>query len=431
MAHASPGADSASSDGTEWRAGAARESITPDPSEPHVLYGFRARDDDTMDGIENDIYARAVALEDGTGRRLLFVSVEVLFITHEMRAWLEERCRERWDVEPDALVLNPSHTHYAPRYRTRHEDLDDDATDEERLVADYREMVEESILSAIDRAVEGLEPAELTYYNAKCGMAMNRRRPAEDHFHFDANPEGATDHDVPVLTADTGGDEPEAILFGYACHPTVGAADCNEVSGDWPGHAMSMLEEDHPGTTAMFLIGCAGNQKAYPQGSFEWKKRHAETAVNAVERALITDTVGARTEPYTLDGELTIVADETVLELEEQLEDEDGDPDGVRVEQRRYPVQAISFGGDLTLFSLTGEVVAEISNRIKESLEGPVWTAAYANPAGYIVTDQILAEGGSEARSSGKSGMRYARGTAERVVDEALAVAVRVGCRRR
>lgn len=379
-----------------------------------------------MDGIGHDIHARAMAVEDRTGRRLLFVSVELLFVTAEMRTWLADQSRDRWDVAPEALVLNPSHTHYAPRYRLRNADLDETATDEELLVADYRELVEEALLSVIDEAIADLEPAALKYYHAKCGMAMNRRRPAEDLVHFDANPDGPTDHDVPVMVADTGSDEPKAILFGYACHPTVGAGS-NELSGDWPGYAMSSLEEDHPGTTALFLIGCAGNQKAYPQGTREWVRRHARTVVNAVERALVTDTVGDRTEPNTLEAELKIVADETILELHEQREDEDGEPAGVRVKQRRYPIQAISFGDDLVLLSMTGEVVAEISNRLKETLQGPLWTAAYANPAGYIVTDQILAEGGSEARSSGASGMRYAPGTADRVVETATALAKRVG----
>lgn len=422
--------DSENDDRTEWRVGTAKASITPDPSEPHVLYGFRARENETMDGIDDGIHARAVAVEDRSGRRLLFVSVELMFVTREMRSWLEDYSRERWDIDPDALVLSPSHTHYAPRYRLREKDLDEDATDEERLIAEYREMVEETLLTVIDEAVGDLEPASLAYYHAKCGMATNRRRPAEDFVHFNANPDGPTAHDVPVLAADAGGDEPKAILFGYACHPTVGTR-FNEVSGDWPGYAMSSLEEDHPGTTALFLIGCAGNQKAYPQGTREWVRRHAQTAVNAVERALVTDTVGDRSEPYTLDGELTIAADDTVLDLHEQLEDENGEPDGVRVKQRRYPMQAISFGGDLTMMVMSGEVVAEISNRLKDSLQGPLWTAAYANPAGYIVTDRILAEGGSEARSSGLSGMRYARGTADRVVDGATALAQRVGGRRR
>lgn len=415
----------------EWRVGAAKGSITPDPDEPHVLYGFSARENEPMDGIDTDLHVRAVAFEDGNGRRMLVVSVELLFVTDRLRRWLESRCRDRWDVEPEALILNPSHTHYAPRYRTRREDLDDDASEEERLIAEYRALVEEQLQSVIDAAVEDLEPADLHYYRAKCGMAMCRRRPAEDLVHFDANPDGPVDHDVPVLAAETGDDEPKAILFGYACHPTVGTATINEASGDWPGYAMSYLEEAHPGTTALFVIGCAGDQKAYPQGSREWVRRHARTAVNAVERALVTDTVGNRSEPYVVGGPLRIVADETVLDLHEQLEDEEGDPDGVRLHQRRYPVQAVSFGGDLTLLSLSGEVVAEISNRLKERLQAPLWTAAYSSVTGYIVTDRILAEGGSEARSSGMRGARYAPGTADRVVDAATAAAERVGCKRR
>ena len=426
------GENQADNDGTgEWRAGAAKASITPDPDEPHVLYGFGGRSNEPFDEIEDDIHARAVALEDRTGRRLVVLSFELMQVFPEHRQWLAEQCEERWGIEPAALVINPTHTHYAPRYHLHPDDLDDDADADDRRVAGYREMVDETLLLVVGDAIDDLEPAELRYYQAKCGMAMNRRRPAEDLVHFDANPDGPVDHDVPVLTVETGGDEPKAILFGYACHPTVGTASYNGVSGDWPGFAMRHLEEEHPGTTAMFLIGCAGDQKAYPQGTREWVRRHARTAANAVERAMVTDTVGARTEPYRVRGPLSIVADETVLDLHEQLEDDDGEPAGVRVAQRRYPMQAIDFGGDLTFLSLSGEVVAEISNRLKERLQGPLWTAGYANRMGYIVTDRILAEGGSEARSSGMSGYRYAPGTADRVVDAATALAERVGCRRR
>lgn len=406
-------------------------TIGPDPDQPHVLRSFGARDNEPFDEIEHDLKAKALALEDATGRRLLLITVELAGTYPAQHTMLAEVCQDRWDVAPSGVVLMPTDTHYAPQFHYRPEDLSEDATDAEQLVAQYREMVDETIIAVGDAAVAELEPAELRFYRSTCGMAMSRRRPAEDLMHFDPNPDPPVDHDVPVLTATTGSGSLNAILFGYACHPTVGTATYNGVSGDWPGYTMRYLEEEHPGATVMFLIGCGGDQKAYPQGTREWVRRHARTARNAVERALVTDQVGGRTEPYRVSGPLRHVSGETVLDLHHQLETEDGHPDGVDVAQRQYPITAIGFGRDLTMLVLSGEVVPAIANRLKDELVLPVWTAAYSHKyVGYIVTDRMLAEGGSEARSSGMSGYRYAPGTADRVVESAAALAQRVGCRR-
>lgn len=124
-------------------------------------------------------------------------------------------------------------------------------------------------------------------------------------------------HDLPVLTAETANESTKAILFGYACHPTVGMACSNEVNGDWPAYTMVELEERYPDATAVFVIGCAGDQKAYPQGPRELVRRHVDTVVTAVKRALVT-------EPGPVRGPLQLSADEVGLDIETSLEDDEG-----------------------------------------------------------------------------------------------------------
>ena len=50
--------------------------------------------------------------------------------------------------------------------------------------------------------------------------------------------------------------------------------------GDYAGCAQEYIEKKHPGMTAMFFMGCCGNQNLYPQRELE----HA--LANAVETAL-------------------------------------------------------------------------------------------------------------------------------------------------
>ncbi|MCU4751200.1 neutral/alkaline non-lysosomal ceramidase N-terminal domain-containing protein [Halobacteria archaeon AArc-curdl1] len=407
-----------------WRVGTATVDITPDETEPHRLIGFGARDGH-MDGVEHDISARAVAFEDRTGQRLVFLSFELLFVFETQRAYLEAECAKRWGLEPKALVINPSHTHYGPDYDVHREGLQEDYDRDDDLVAEYREFVDERLLEVIGAALEDFEPASLSYYHAKLAIAMNRRRATEDGIGFDPTPDGPVDHDLPVLAVETAGGTTKALLFGYACHPTAGMAFSNEVNGDWPGYAMEYLEETYPDATAVFVIGCAGDQKAYPQGSRQLVKGHARTAATAVERALVT-------EPKPVRGPLKLAAGSVTLDIENPIEDENGDQTGGTevTGHRPYPIQAVGFGTDLTLLSLSGEVVADFALELKETLASPLWVAGYANNTGYLPTKRILAEGGYESWQSFEDGL-YAPSTAERILDKSVALAERVGARRR
>ncbi|WP_224271013.1 neutral/alkaline non-lysosomal ceramidase N-terminal domain-containing protein [Haloprofundus salinisoli] len=404
----------------DWKVGVARQPITPDEDGGNHLAGFAARDGE-MDEIEHDIFARALALEDRTGRRVVVLSFELIFALSEQREMLESMAEERWNVEPDALILNPSHTHYGPEYSLRPEELDDNPSDRDRARAAYRERLDETLIATIDEAIEDLEPAHLTYYQTSCAIAVSRRYPDEERVRFDPFSDAPVDHDVPVLTAESMDGTRKLLAFGYACHPTVGQS-YNGVSGDWAGYAMQYLEESYPEATAMFLIGCAGDQKAYPHGTRERVKQHGRTMATAVERALVT-------EPRVIRGTGTfkLLEQNAVLDVENY---EEGD-EGIErlVEYRDYPIQAVGFGGDLTLLSLSGEVVAEYGTKIKSELAAPVWVAAYANSCGYIPTERVLAEGGYEAKK-GRGG-QYAPSTENRIVDKAIALAERVGARRR
>ncbi|MDH5250299.1 MAG: hypothetical protein OEW40_14975, partial [Cyclobacteriaceae bacterium] len=67
-----------------------------------------------------------------------------------------------------------------------------------------------------------------------------------------------------------------------------------------------------------------------------------------------------------------------------------------------YPVQVWSFGNQLAIVFLGGEVVVDYSQRIKREFNGEkIWVNAYSNDVStYIASKRLFAEGGYEVDGS-------------------------------
>src|SRR5690606_34109495 len=115
----------------------------------------------------------------------------------------------------------------------------------------------------IGDALNSLAPAEITWSHARAGFAMNRRLPTAEGIMNRPNPDGPVDHQVPVLRVQSPAGELRAVLFGYACHNTTMSG--YEWAGDYAGFAQEYLQQHRPGVTALFLMGCGGDQNPYPR----------------------------------------------------------------------------------------------------------------------------------------------------------------------
>lgn len=460
----------------EWLAGTAEAVITPEES--MWMAGFGARDEPSK-GVHLDLYAKALGLEDHEGNRVAIVNVELLFVSRSLRAAIEERCRAAYDLEPRQLVLNASHTHQGPVTRTATEEREADdgsrryvpkadgsanffplesyGIDEEyrEKVLDYQAYLEETIVALVGEALSEMADAELRYSHGHSGSAKSRRRPHEGGYAFAPYSEGISDHDVPVLAVtDPNGDGDDAVralLFGYACHTTV--QSINEFSGDWAGYTQRFLEERFQNATAIFLQGCGGDQKAYPQqprrqthanDDQRYTKAHARSVAIGVEAAL-------ESVQYPVRGPLQAAYEDVDLAFEastpsrEALEAavESGDASwkeeywlalleetGEIPTEYPYPVQAIGFSTDLKLIALAGEVLPGYAIRLKDEIEGRVWVAGYSNNAfTYVPTRQAIAEGGYEGeqalRNTTLPGLPK-NGFEDRIVRKAKSLAERV-----
>ncbi len=398
-----------------WKA--AVSSVVVTPEEPMWMAGYAARDKPS-EGKVHDLYAKALALEDSEGTRLVIVTMDLIGIPRPLRDGLETEVGKRLELPPEGLLLNASHTHCGPELRMSKAALYDLPPERVQQAKEYCERLKHKLLGLVEEAIGKLAPANLSYTHARAGFAMNRRLPTEQGFLNRPNPDGRVDHDVPVLRVDTPDGELKAVLFGYACHSTT--LGFYQFCGDYPGFARRFVEEAHPGAAALFLAGCGGDQNPQPRRTLELCQQHGRALANGVEAALIS-----RARP--VRGPLRPALDEVTLEfakppsreeLEEQAKSKNKyqrrhaevllqelEENGKIRTTYPYLVQVARFGDDLTLVALAGEVVVDYSLRLKSELGGPpVWVAGYSNDVfGYLPTLKVLNEGGYE----GAGAMRY------------------------
>lgn len=399
-----------------WKAGVATVSLTP--SQPIWLAGYSSRTKPS-DGVLSELHAKALVIEDAGGTRAVIVTTDLIGIPRPLRQQVAKAIEEKHKLNPAGLLMNCSHTHCSPVVR---DDLEMSVMyplepEQRQRVESYFVELREKLIGVIGLALEDLKPAKLSYSHARCSVAMNRRLPTKDGYQNSPYPDGPVDHDVPVLRVESPDGKLRAIAFGYACHNTTTAL--LQVNADYAGVAQTELEKAHPGATALFVMGCGGDQNPYPRGQYEWALVHGKTLATAVEAALLPQPKPVR-GPLKFDLKEIDLSFEPMTreEMQQRLESKDIyekrraesllsdlDKHGKVRASYPYPIQVLQFGNDLTLVALGGEVVIDYALRLKRELgDAPVWVAGYSNDVmAYIPSERILKEGGYE----GGGAMRY------------------------
>jgi neutral ceramidase len=392
-----------------WKAGVAAVKVTPPTSMWMAGYAARTK---PSEGVASDLYCKALALEAADGKRFVFVTCDLIGIPRGLREAMESAVAERFKLPPESLLLNASHTHCGPEFRVKSYVVGDDE-DRAKQAHAYGDDLRGKLVELVGRALAELAPAKLTYVKARCGFAMNRRTPTGETYKNSPWSDGPVDHDVPVLKVTALEDgELRAVLFGYACHNTT--IGFYQFCADYAGFAQQYIEEKHPGATALFLMGCGGDQNPYPRGELELSRQHGRSLATAVEAALgsspaieLTPTLTAALKRVTL--EFAEPKPKAMLERELQSPNKyeasharrllDQLKENGKIETRYdCPLQLVQIGS-LTLAAFPGETVVDYSLRTKRELgaAGPVWVAGYSNDVfGYIPSKRVLLEGGYE-----------------------------------
>lgn len=395
-----------------FRAGVARLRITPQG--PIWLSGYGNRNKPS-EGAVHDLWAKALAIEDAKGRRVVFVTTDLIGLPRSVSEYVAAEVMKRHGLPREALLLNSSHTHTGPMVRENLQTMFELGPEDSQRIRDYAQMLRQTLIDAVGGALGDLKPAEIAHGKGSAGFAVNRRQfGANGRVTIGVNPQGTVDHEVPVLSVKTDG-QLRAVLFGYACHNTTLTGEFYRLSGDYAGFAQIEFEKQHPGVAGMFMMLAGGDQNPNPRSQEKLAMEHGAALAAAVKTVLagpmtpVKGSIRAAFEITTLpfaphtrqdfEKELNSKVGAQVRRAKEMLAAYDRRQPVTRVD---YPVQAVRFGNQVTFVALGGEVVVGYALRTKKEFPGEhTVIAGYSNDVMcYIPTAQILKEGGYEAVDS-------------------------------
>ncbi|MGD0262573.1 MAG: neutral/alkaline non-lysosomal ceramidase N-terminal domain-containing protein [Verrucomicrobiota bacterium] len=389
-----------------WKAGTAKADITP--TQPLWMAGYGSRTK-PAEGKEMSLWLKVLALEDARGHRAIILTSDLLGIPQSIYRHTCAALKEKFALEPDQILLSASHTHSGPVLFGALRDVYplDDA--QLALIETYSAGLEASIVETVGKALADLAPARLAAGQGAAGFAVNRRNnlePSVPKLIAEGALKGPVDHAVPVLAIYLPDGKLKAVLFGYACHNTV--MDYYKWSGDYAGFAQLALEKSHPDASAMFFIGCGGDQNPLPRRQLELAERYGDMLAAAVEEVLLAP-------PRTLPPELRTTMEMVTLHLgpaptEAELEKLKTDKTPMTrrwatrlladlkagkpfIRSYPYPVQAWQFGGQQLLITLGGEPVVDYALKFKQAFGPQTWVAGYCNDVmNYIPSLRVLKE---------------------------------------
>lgn len=422
-----------SADAATWQAGIAKAVITPDKSVWLAGYGSKR----APDGKLHDLWVKALALEDASGHRVVLITSDFQGVPKNMSDPVFDRLQKKFGLERHQLLFTFSHNHCGPR-------LGDDLVDyypldaeQVKLVNDYTEQMITRVVDLVGDAISKLSPATLQMGEGQTTFAVNRRNNREadvaDLLAKGTPLVGPVDHAVPVLTVTRPDGKLDAILFGYACHPTT--LNFMTWCGDYPGFAQLELEQRHSGATAMFVNTCGGDQNPLPRRKVELCQRYGHMLATAVEEALkqplkpITPAVKTAFEYIELPYLKVVNRDDLTAALQDPntirarwaarmlKKLEDGDQ---FASSYPYPVHAWQLGNEMLVIGMGAETVVDYALRFKGEYGPGTWVCGYADDMiAYIPSRRVWEEGGYEGGSNlfeyGRPAFRWAGDIEDRV----------------
>ncbi len=386
---------------TFYAVGAAQVDITPDY--PIWLNGYAARKSES-EGIDQHIFAQALALGSTRRSLALLITVDNVGVPVAVRDEVAAHLAKKAGLRNERFALCSTHTHTAPMLSNSIPNIFGAALpdDQQGRVNRYTRELTDKLEQVALAALQDRRPATLTWGQTKANFAANRR-----------TKDGPVDHDLPVLVARDKSGQIRAVFLSYACHCTTLGAAPNHICGDWAGYAREYLERDHRGAIVLVALGCGGDANPNPRSSLELAQQHGNAISAAVNDLLqqplkpLRDKLACRVKPIALLFDTLPTREEwlTRAQSNNQYVAYHAKKNLARLDrgeklptQLPYLVQTWSFGKDLGIVFLPGEVVVDYSLRLKKEYGATrLWVNAYANDVPcYIPSRRIWQEGGYE-----------------------------------
>lgn len=374
-------------------------------------------------GIGNELYAKALVLDDGDDRVAL-VTADIICFSEKLVQTIRRRIQSLTGIKGENVLLSASHTHSSPAI------AEWDSPSEEYLLE-----LEKKVVGAIYMADQEKREALIGSGIGEAKVSINRWQRTPTGVRWGPNPDGPVDHEVDVLRIDNLNGKPVAILVNFASHPSIMGSDNLLYSGDYASYVQSIIDKVYDGQVmAMFCTGAGGDIKIslltedgsqFRYGNLEDCRRFG-TIIGAeaikVAENIVTEPI-TKIRVKTLQVELPFVELPSIAEVEKELMEirkgvTELEAKGARTEEKHMQldwaektlrslmegtaprsvsaeVQLIRLGEEIAFFAVPGELFVEVGLKLKRkiALHGS-FIVAYANGfLGYLPSKRAEEDG--------------------------------------
>ena len=241
-----------------FRAGVGRVTITPPLTAPHASWGAQVHV--LPDGVESDLWATALVVDDGA-TRAAWIDLDVVIVTKGESDAIRARVGEELGIPPEAVRVSVTHNHAGPPPSAWNWTRQGQAA-----LEGYYALLPEMAAGAARLALQRMQPARVAAGAGESRVAVNRREHGPDgRVVTGVNPDGLIDPHVFVMRIDDLDGGPIAAVVGYTMHPTTMGPSNRLISSDWPGYLKRTVEAI-TGATCLFAQGATGNIGPGPDG---------------------------------------------------------------------------------------------------------------------------------------------------------------------
>ncbi|MCS7237333.1 MAG: hypothetical protein NZ899_03580 [Thermoguttaceae bacterium] len=427
----------------------ANDSVLAETTEPVVPAAGAAavelQADDTMviaggihprfvQGQEGQLRATAFVLAGPRGRKVAFVSCDVLMITKDLLEPSLERIKKEVGIPREAVLVAPTHTHHAPSTVRVHGYGPDEK---------FCRQLQDAIAEAVIQAARNMEPVSVYFaMGAEKTIGQNSRLLLADGTIYwigprnDAvRPTGPVDVDLPVLIFRRTDGSMKGFLFAHATH-AIGAVSGNVRSPTFYGLGAQALEKEWGAVGAYFPGPCGSTHR------LDVPPKIAQDRIMEAIREAVAQAKPWQIEPlryerrefrfrvrhFSEEAEQKAVEDycrkragesaDAIIQVFRQMRRELAPLQG---QERTTEIQAIRMG-DLCWVGVPAELFPSLGLEMKRRSPFPVtYVIELANDwIGYVPDLEGFDLGGYQVWTGFHSYVE--RGTGERLVDEVVSL---------
>ena len=330
---------------------------------------------------DHSLSAGAIAVK-GANQTIVIARVDLLGFNESFTSSIKEAIFQKYNIPPAAVLLNASHTHFAPvsqywpTWGKHNQDPDSSY---------YYGVVKAGIIQAIENALNNMSRADLYFGRGTTAIGGNRSL---------SEPPIPYDNAVDVLKVIPAGKENKSLLFLMGCHPVFKneGKEGVTISANYPGVTGEVLKNAGI-SNALFIQGCGGDINPISDNHQETGTMMANDIENVLSGTMekltgtisySLDTINIPVNPWSVEAikkfkaensghEGDVYAEKNVRWADMMLSGSAGNfPDVLPV----Y-LQTINIG-NWKLVGLSREAVTDYSIGIKK-----LWPGKFVSVAGY------------------------------------------------